>query len=162
MEQLEGDKGVENKLILSFAGKTLQLVCNKTNALCMKEMFGNKVAAWLGKRVTFYPTETSFGPKKVDAIRIFGSPDLEADVEVAARIGRKNLKMTLRRVVIKNGNGYPPAKPPAGAIDPRITGAFDILGWAPAEQAEYLATNSNLTPAEMLARLNGAIDIQEA
>ena len=97
IEVLEGDKGKESKLILAFVGKTMQLVCNKTNALCLKEMFSNKISAWVGKRVTFYPTKVNFGPKKVDAIRVFGSPDIEADVEVSARIGRKNFKETMRR-----------------------------------------------------------------
>ena len=101
----------------------------------MKEMFGNKVAAWLGKRVTFYPTETSFGPKKCwTRSASLGRPTLEATMSKWPRAsGGKNLKMTLRRVVVKNGNGYPPAKlHPRARIDPRITGAFDILGWAPA------------------------------
>lgn len=155
MEQLEGDKGAENKLILAFAGKTLELVCNKTNAYCLKEMFGNKVGAWVGKRVTFFPTDTNFGPKKVDCIRIFGSPDIEADIEIAARIGRKNLKMTLRKVA--NGK-HAPAKPPAQAIDPRLANAFEILGWTAVEQALWLNDNSNLGLSEMLAQLNRAID----
>jgi hypothetical protein len=98
LEDLEGEKGIEKKLIMAFVGKNMQLVCNKTNAVCLKEMFSNKIKSWVGKRVTFYPTITQFGPKKVDAIRIFGSPDINEDIEVAARIGRKNFKATMKRV----------------------------------------------------------------
>lgn len=154
MEELESEKGKEKKLIFAFAGKTMELVVNKTNALCMKEMFGNKVASWVGKRVTFYPTDTNFGPKKVDCIRIFGSPDIEADVDIAARIGRKNLKVTLR----KTANGKHAPKPPQSAIDPRIAEAFLILDWTPAEQAAFLAHNSTLSIDQIYDRLNRAVD----
>lgn len=99
MEVLEGEKGEANKLIAKFSGKTMELVLCKTNALCVKEMFGSKVAGWLGKRITLTPTKVNFGPKKVDAIRIFGSPDIASPVEVAARIGRKQFKATMQRVL---------------------------------------------------------------
>lgn len=96
-EVLEGEKGEETKLIIAFMGAKREIVCNKTNALCLKEMFGSKCAEWIGKRITMFPTKVNFGPKKVDAIRIAGSPDIEADIEVSARIGRKQFKTTLRK-----------------------------------------------------------------
>ncbi len=150
METLEGDKGKENKLILAFEGKAMQLVCNKTNAFCLKEMFTNKVAAWVGKRVTFYPTNVNFGPKKVDAIRIYGSPDIAENIEVQARIGRKNFTTTLHKMAPKNG-----AK---SAPDPRITAAFGILGFTPDEQAKHLAEHVGEDAAAILAGLNEEID----
>lgn len=157
METLEGDKGKENKLILAFEGKAMQLVCNKTNAFCLKEMFSNKVASWVGKKVTFYPTETNFGPKKVDCIRIYGSPDIPGDIEVQARIGRKNFKATIYKVTKKNGNGQQSTAP-----DPRISAAFGILEWTLQEQAEFLAAHVNATPADILAKLNAEIDARNA
>jgi hypothetical protein len=113
MEVLEGDKGKENKLILTFVGKTLQLVCNKSNALCLREMFGSKISVWVGKRVIFYPTRVAFGPKQVDAIRVFGSPDIAADIEVAARVGRKNFKATMRRIATGGDKAVVPVAEPA-------------------------------------------------
>jgi len=158
METLEGDKGKENKLIIAFEGKTMQLVCNKTNAFCLKEMFTNKIAAWEKKRVTFFPTQTNFGPKKVDAIRVFGSPDIGSDIEVQARIGRKNFTTTLRKVVSKNGSA--PA-PKAAALDPRITAAFGVLEWTADEQADYLAKNVGVTQTQMAVDLNAMVESRD-
>jgi len=130
MEVLEGDKGKENKLILGFAGKDMELVCNKTNAFCLKELFGNKISTWVGKRVAFFPTKVAFGPKQVDAIRVAGSPDISADIEVSARIGRKNFKTVLK--ALKDSK---PA--PAPAITEQIAAADDrmreLVGNADAE-----------------------------
>lgn len=39
-ERLEGDKGLELKVIMAFVGKEMQLVLCKTNAMCIKAMFG--------------------------------------------------------------------------------------------------------------------------
>lgn len=119
MEVLEGDKGKENKLILGFAGKDMELVCNKTNALCLKEMFDNKISNWVGKRVAFMPTKVAFGPKQVDAIRVAGSPDIAADVEVTARIGRKNFKAVLKAM---RAAGAPTPQHPV-ALSPEPTPA---------------------------------------
>lgn len=126
LEILEGEKGKESKLILTFVGKTMQLVCNKTNAICLKEMFSNKIPAWVGKRVMFHPTKVAFGPKQVDAIRVYGSPDIAEDVEVSARIGRKNFKATMRAV--KPSQATAPAVPTQTNVDPRIQAAWGILG----------------------------------
>lgn len=120
MEVLEGDKGKENKLILTFVGKDKHLVCNKTNAFCMKEMFGNKISNWVGKRVAFMPAVVQFGPKKVDAIRIYGSPDIPGDMEIAARIGRKNFKATLCKL------GAPAA--PVAEPQPIVAAAEEVSG----------------------------------
>jgi hypothetical protein len=154
METLEGERGKENKLILAFEGKTMQLVCNKTNAFCLKEMFTNKVAAWVGKRVVFYPTDTNFGPKKVDCVRIFGSPDIAADVEVTARIGRKNFKATLHKTATKNGT----KAATTATLDPRINAAFEILGWDQAQRDEYLRDNAVLGQSEIAVDLNRLVD----
>jgi hypothetical protein len=120
MEILEGDKGKQNKLILAFSGKDKELVCNKTNAFCMKEMFGNKISGWVGKRVAFFPTKVAFGEKQVDALRIAGSPDIAVDIAVAARMGRKNFK-----AVLKAMKGGTPA--PAPAIPDQIAAADDRM-----------------------------------
>lgn len=98
MEVLEGEKGKENRLIFAFERGTKEMVVNKTNAFCMKEMFSNKVASWVGRRITMYPTETPLGKKIVPCIRLYGSPDLSASMDISARIGRKAFKATLHKV----------------------------------------------------------------
>lgn len=162
MEVLEGDKGKDNKLILAFTGKTMELVCNKTNALCLKEMFGNKIATWVGKRVVYFPTRVAFGPKQVDAIRVYGSPDIDADIEVSARIGKRNFKTTL--VAVKDQRTQPQtATAPASATqtDPRIDAAFEILGWTPTERTTFLGDHAELSQSTVLAKLNALIDASQ-
>lgn len=96
-EELEGDKGKETKAIVSFDRTPKQLVLNKTNALCLKAMFGAEVDAWIGKRVTFYPASIEFGDTDL-AIRVRGSPDIERDLTFDLKLARKKPKpTTLRR-----------------------------------------------------------------
>ena len=71
---------------LGFEGKRKLLGLNRTNAACMKEMFGTDPRAWNGKRIGLYPTTTRM-PKKTGGgmvdepcIRIDGSPDIAEDV----------------------------------------------------------------------------------
>jgi hypothetical protein len=152
MEELEGEKKKENKLILAFVERDKEIVCNKTNAFCLKEMWGNKIASWVGKRVVLYPTVTMFGPKEVDCIRVYGSPDIKEDVEVSARLGRKNFKTTLHAV--KSGK---PAAAASKSPDPRILTAWEILDWTREEGAADQAAKA-LPDAEYLSYLNAAID----
>lgn len=104
LEELIGDKGAQIKGLISFEGKDKQLALNKTNGICLKEMFGKKLAEWTGKRVTLFPTTYNDD----DCIRIWGSPDIEADREVMVALPRKRpFKMTMHRVDRQNvsGNG---------------------------------------------------------
>jgi hypothetical protein len=71
---------------LHFDGKRKLFGLNRTNAACMKEMFGPDPRAWVGKRVGLYPTTVRM-PKPGSAvmvdepcIRIEGSPDIPADI----------------------------------------------------------------------------------
>jgi hypothetical protein len=43
---------------------------NVTNAKAMARLHGEEITAWKGKRVTLYPTQTQFGNKMVDCIRV--------------------------------------------------------------------------------------------
>jgi hypothetical protein len=110
-EDLEGDKGKETKAIVSFDKTPKQLVLNKTNALCLKAMFGAEVDGWVGKRVTFYPAAIEFGDNDL-AIRVRGSPDLAADMTFDLKLARKKAKPTTLR---KTGK---PAAAPAPAEEP--------------------------------------------
>jgi hypothetical protein len=96
-----------------------QLVLNRTNAECLKGMFGRKTGAWVGKRVTFFPvTVEAFGEEK-PAIRVRGSPDIADDMVLELQLGQKTRKatmkrtgQTMRRGAKPSGNGKP-ATPPA-------------------------------------------------
>jgi hypothetical protein len=57
-EEIEGDKGKEAKVLVSFKETPLQLVLAKVNAEAIKAMFGPSVPNWVGKRIKFYGTTT--------------------------------------------------------------------------------------------------------
>jgi hypothetical protein len=110
LEELEGDGGKIVKGVIGFAGKEKMMALNRTNGLCLRSMFGKKVQAWEGKRVTLIPTETKFGAETVDAIRIYGSPDIPRDIEIELKLPKKRpIKMTMHRT---EGRGSAPAQPP--------------------------------------------------
>ncbi len=64
-------------------------VLNRTNAECLKALFGPVMAAWKGKRVQLCAEMVQLGPKKELGIRILGSPDIEADVKVEIKLPRR-------------------------------------------------------------------------
>jgi len=109
-EKLPQDKGPDkDRGILSFKeSKGLQLVLNRTNGICMKEMFGRDLKNWIGKRVTFSPEKDRFGRETVDAIRIVGSPDLPESMDVEVRLPRRKPKT--RRLEVTGDKKQEPTK----------------------------------------------------
>lgn len=94
MEELEGNKGIQRKGTVSFAGTEKKLALNKTNGICLKAMFGKKVQEWVGHRVTLFPTRHNDD----DAIRVYGSPEIKADFEITIALPRKRpFDMTMRK-----------------------------------------------------------------
>jgi hypothetical protein len=117
LEELIGDKGPQVKGLISFDRTEKQLALNKTNGICLKEMFGKKLAEWTGKRVTLFPTTYNDD----DCIRIWGSPDIEADRQVAIQLPRKRpFQMTMHHMTAPsrapNGTGKPDAPNDAASI----------------------------------------------
>jgi len=97
-EELEGDAGKKVKGIISFERTTKQLVLNKTNGICLREMFGRQLAAWVGKHVTLFASEFNGEP----CVRVYGSPDIAADMPVDVQLPkRKPIKMVMRKVATK-------------------------------------------------------------
>ena len=99
LEDLMGEDGKDKaKAIISFAETEKKLVTCKTNGICLREMFGKQLSAWVGKKVTIFPDiwngET--------CIRIWGSPEIEADFEVLVSLPRRRpFKKTMHRVELK-------------------------------------------------------------
>lgn len=91
------DKDGSNRFkgVISFEKTDMELALNKTNGICIREMFGREVQTWVGKRITFYPA-----PYEGDiAIRVYGSPDIPKDIEVLVDLPRKKpFKMLLHKV----------------------------------------------------------------
>jgi hypothetical protein len=66
-------------------------------------MFGRKLAAWLGKRITLFEDTWDGDP----CLRVWGSPDIEKDMEVTVALPRKRpFNRTLHKM------GAPTAVPP--------------------------------------------------
>lgn len=110
-EMLADEKGGEKlKAILHFDRTDKALVMCKTNGLCLKAMFGPSLAAWIGKRVTLYPAPRVW--KGEDAIRVWGSPEIERDQVVDIILPRKRpTKMTMHAVRPQRAPDATPAEP---------------------------------------------------
>ena len=78
LEELIGDKGAQVKGVITFDKTEKQLALNKTNGICIKEMFGKKVQEWVGKRVTLFASVWN----GEDCIRVYGSPDISETREI--------------------------------------------------------------------------------
>lgn len=150
LEGLEGEDGKkQQKAILSFKERPMQLVMCKTNGICIKNMFGPTLANWLGKRVTLFESQWNGEP----CIRIWGSPDIHQDLKIQVQLPRRRpMDMVLHTV---KAGGKTSLKPD---IEPRIAAAFGILDWTADEQAAWLAENGSQPVADQLAALNAIID----
>ena len=82
-DQVEGEKGMEDKVVMSFEETAMQLVLPKVNAVAIRAMFGGDVQQWIAKRVTLFTT-TEIMPyparRNEPCIRVFGSPDIMEEV----------------------------------------------------------------------------------
>jgi hypothetical protein len=69
---LVGTGGKSNKKpVLYFKGTTKGLALNITGARVIAGLYGGFDSdKWIGKRITLYPTTTTFGSQTVDCIRI--------------------------------------------------------------------------------------------
>ena len=71
--ELSGSGGKKAKKPLCYfaeskSGKPLAL--NSTNCKTIAALYGNDTDAWTGKRITLYPTTTSFGSETLECIRV--------------------------------------------------------------------------------------------
>jgi hypothetical protein len=102
LHELIGDKGPQIKGVIYFRETEKQLALNKTNGICLRAMFGRKIPEWPGHRITLFPG-TWDGD---ECIRVWGSPDIEADMEVAIALPRKRpFNMTMHAMRKPAGPG---------------------------------------------------------
>ena len=129
LEELEGDSGKKMKAIVSFRETKKEWVMNRTNAECIKAMFGRETNAWIGKRVTLFPDAYTdpFTKKLGTAIRVKGSPEIRDSVNASFKLGRKGVvTMTLVRTgPAKAGKGAKATPPPAEASEQEPPPPFD-------------------------------------
>ena len=58
------------KLILSFQETEKDLICNKTNANTIRDMYGSTIDNWVGKQIVLIQSQTDYGGKQVPCIRV--------------------------------------------------------------------------------------------
>lgn len=109
-EELVGDDGkTQIKATLAFKETPKKHVCCKTNGICIREMFGRKIADWIGKRVTFYPDVWNGDP----CIRVWGSPDIDREIPVTITLPRKRpIKKTMHPMGRREPRAEQPAEQP--------------------------------------------------
>lgn len=159
--------GKKRAVIVTFVGKKKVLVLNKTNAHLINAIFplapGESLKTWVGKRVTFYPTQCSMKGEIVDCIRVYGSPDLAADKEVLVQQGLKKVPMKVYAVkAVKAAAKSAEVAPDptfVSAATPAIKERWDILGWTEQEGEKEMGT---YTGTDYLAHLSSLIDQQNA
>ena len=72
--KFKGQNGEEQKLVVKLVGKKKGLVLNKTNSMVISKYYGKDFTQWRGKEIEIFPTETDFGGKLVDCIRVRVEP----------------------------------------------------------------------------------------
>lgn len=151
-EELEGEKGPEPKIVMSFDETPLKLVLAKVNAVAIRSMFGAQVPEWIGKRITLYGT-TAIMPlptrKNEPCIRVYGSPDITEEIRCEwTPPRRRKLVQTLKPVASATLEA-------ALAKVAAATAEADLA--AIITRATELTDNGKLTPTEF-ERISAAVD----
>ena len=60
----------EQKLVIGFKGKEKKLVCNKTNAGTIGQLYGDETDDWIGKQVILTARDVEYQGKTTLAIRV--------------------------------------------------------------------------------------------
>lgn len=156
IEKLPDENGKDKtKAIVSFVESEMQLVLPKTNGICLKSMFGAKLVDWNGKKVTLFEDQWNGEP----CIRIWGSPDIQQDTTVQIALPRRRpFPMVMHAVKVAAAKKPEPAgKSNQKAIDPRISSAWEAIGWTTTEGLQDLAVFDGEDDA-YVAHLNSVID----
>jgi hypothetical protein len=126
---LRGENGPERRTTLTLGRKEngkpkeYQIVCPKLNGQCLRAMFGTTIAEWIGKRVTLFPTNKYAPMNGEECIRVWGSTDIKADIDVTIELPRrKPFTMTMHAVETATGAKPAAATPEHDAEPPREPG----------------------------------------
>jgi len=131
LEELETDKGIKQKGVLTFEGETLQLPLNKTNGICLREMFGRVPFKWVGHRFAIFSSMWANEP----CIRIWGSPELDRDLSVTIELPRRKPFVMVMHAMggAQKAASPPPAQrpaPEAPALTPRCSEVLQLMAAA--------------------------------
>ena len=76
--------GEDQKLTLTFVGKSKGMVLNKTNATCIADAYGKETDGWLGRVILVYPTQCDYQGKRMACLRVRIPREQAAPAPVAA------------------------------------------------------------------------------
>jgi hypothetical protein len=77
--------GDDRKMILYFHGREKGLVCNKTNANTIADLYGDDTEAWHGREIVLFEAYVDFQGKSVPAVRVRAPKKKAAAAQPAAR-----------------------------------------------------------------------------
>lgn len=80
---------LKTKGIVYFKEIGVGWVLNRTNIMCLVEMWGQDTDAWIGKRVTLFRADVRVGAKMDVGVRIKGSPDITREITVQVKLPRR-------------------------------------------------------------------------
>lgn len=120
VESLDPGSPAADKLVVYFVEAKKGWIINSTNGKCLGAMFGNDVRGWRGKRVTLVVEPVKFGGKTLPGIRIKGSPDIAAPIDVDVTLPRR--RKTMRKLV-------PTGKPQEQRRQPDPEDEDGQMGW---------------------------------
>jgi len=175
-EELEGEKGPEPKIVMSFEETALKLVLAKVNAVAIKAMFGPQVPEWIGKRITLYGT-TAILPlptrKSEPCIRVFGSPDITEEIRCEWTPPRKRKVIQILKPVVsatlQAALGKVEAATTTADLEPLMARAAELTSQGKLSSAEFEQISAAIdkrhfaiTKAELLPRLEGKTEILRA
>ncbi len=109
----DDEKGTERKRwILYFEGKDKGMLLNKTNALLIAALCRSSMTEdWIGHSITVGVRRVQLGPEMVDGLRVIGSPELTAPLDVPIKMPRKKARTETLAPTGKAQSKSPP--PPA-------------------------------------------------
>jgi hypothetical protein len=111
-EELPSKKGKQVKGIVGFRNVQKKWVLNRTNAECLRALFGRDTNGWLNHWVTLYPAQTEDGL----AIRVKGSPELKQPLVFALELPFKAPRKV--KLIPTGKNAKAPTPTPAPAPEP--------------------------------------------
>lgn len=87
----EGGGKMKDRIIVYFkesrGGRGWLL--NRTNAECIKELWGRETNDWIGHKLTLHTAQVRVGPKIEPGIRVKGSPELDEPRSFELKLPRK-------------------------------------------------------------------------
>jgi len=109
VDKIEGEDGREKpQAVVSLRETGREWALNRTNGICLRALFGDRVDDWIGKKVTVYPERDTSGLSDSGVcIRVLGSPHLDKPLTIEVKLPRrKPLKRTLKPTGKNGSNGH--------------------------------------------------------